>query len=151
MALQGVRMKSLRSNCFAAARVLVALVFLANGFGIIPQSVPAKELAEHGAPAAIVPLAMLAARTIEIIGGFGLILGIYPQIAALALIAFLVPATLVAHDFWRAVGTSAFAVQFLQFLKNSAMTGGLLLIATTPSQPALLPRSPRGRQIKGSG
>jgi putative oxidoreductase len=136
-------MNSLQRNALAAARVLLALVFLANGFGIIPQGVAAKELADHGAPAALVPLLMFAARTIEIAGGFGLMLGIYPRIAAIAEIAFLIPATLVAHEFWRAVGTPAFAPQLLQFLKNTAMTGGLLLIAATPNQPALFRRRPR--------
>jgi putative oxidoreductase len=136
-------MNSLQRNSFAVARVLVALVFLANGFGIIPQGFPAMELAEHGTPAALVPLLMLAARTIEIVGGFGLILGIYPRISAIAVIAFLVPATLVAHDFWHAVGTPAYVPQLLQFLKNTAMTGGLLSIVTTPNQPTLFPRTSR--------
>jgi putative oxidoreductase len=136
-------MESLQRNALVAARVLLALVFFANGFGIIPQGVAAKELADHGAPAALVPLLMFAARTIEIVGGFGLVLGIYPRIAAIAEIAFLIPATLVAHQFWWAVGTPAFAPQLLQFLKNTAMTGGLLLIAATPNQPALFPRSSR--------
>jgi putative oxidoreductase len=133
-------MNSLHRNALVAARVLVALVFLANGFGIIPQAVPAKDLADHGTPATLVPLIVLAGRTIQIVAGFALLLGIYPQIAAIALIAFLVMATLVAHDFWRAVGTPAYVPQLLQFLKNTAMTGGLLLIAATPIQPALFPR-----------
>jgi putative oxidoreductase len=126
---------------FAAARVLIALVFLANGFGIIPQSQPAKELASHGTPAALVPMLMLTARTIEIVGGFALILGIYPQIAAIAIIVFLVPATLLAHDFWRAVGTPEYVSQLLQFLKNTAITGGLVIIAATSNQPTLVPRN----------
>src|SRR5579871_2806830 len=33
-----------------AARILVAVVFLLNAFGIIDQSIPARELAERGAP-----------------------------------------------------------------------------------------------------
>lgn len=136
-------MNSLQRYTFAAARGLVALIFLANGFGIIPQAFPAKELADHGAPAPIVPLFMLAARTIEIVGGFGLILGIYPQIAAIAVIAFLVPATLVAHDFWHAVGTPAYIPQLLNVLKNAAMTGGLLFIAATSNQPSLFPPTSR--------
>jgi len=144
-------MNSIQRYALTAARVLVALVFLANGFGIIPQGVPAKELAEHGVPAALVPLLMFAARTIEIVGGFGLMLGIYPRIAAIAIIAFLVPATLVAHEFWYAAGTPAYAPQLLQFLKNTAMTGGLLLIAATPNQPALFPRPPRSSSQEQKG
>ena len=92
-------MNSLQRNAFAAARVLVALIFLANGFGIIPQAVPAKDLADHGTPAALVPLFIVAGRTVQIVAGLALLLGIYPQIAAIVLIAFMVPATLVAHDF----------------------------------------------------
>jgi len=141
-------MSTFQRNALAAARVLVALVFLANGFGIIPQGVPARELAEHGAPVALVASLMLGARTIEIVGGFGLMLGIYPQIAAIAVIAFLVPATLVAHDFWRAVATPAYAPQLLQFLKNAAMTGGLILIAATPNQPTLFPRTSRSNALE---
>jgi uncharacterized membrane protein YphA (DoxX/SURF4 family) len=135
-------MNSIQRYALAAARVLVAVVFLANGFGILPQGLPAKELAEHGAPAALVPLLMFAARTIEIVGGFGLMLGIYPRIAAIAVIAFLVPATLVGHGFWQVVSTPAYIPQLLQFLKNAAMTGGLLFIAATPNQPTLFPRPP---------
>ena len=138
-------MNTLQRNALAVARVLVALVFLANGFGVIPQTQPAKELAEHGAPVALVPPLMLVARAIEIVGGFALMFGIYPQIAAIAVIAFLVPATFVAHDFWRAVGTPAYVPQLLQFLKNAAMTGGLLFIAATRSQPTLFPRTSRAK------
>jgi len=132
-------MSSLQRNVLAAVRALVALVFFANGFGIIPQGLAAKELADHGAPAALVPLLMFAARTIEIVGGFGLILGVYPEVAAIALIAFLVPATLVGHGFWQAAGTPAYMPQFLNFLKNAAMAGGLLFIAATSNQPKLYP------------
>ena len=71
-------MSRVQLNVLVAARVLLALVFLANGFGIIPQGLAAKELADQGAPEALVPLLMFGARTIEIIGGFGLLLGIYP-------------------------------------------------------------------------
>jgi putative oxidoreductase len=141
-------MNRLQPYAFTAARVLVALVFLANGFGIIPQTQPARELAEHGAPAALIPLFMLAARTLEIAGGFGLILGIYPRLAAIAVIAFLVPATFVAHDFWHAVGTPAFAPQLLQFLKNTAITGGLLIIAATSNQLTLFPRTLRSEELE---
>jgi putative oxidoreductase len=136
-------MSSLQRYGFAAARVFVAVIFLANGFGIIPQAQPAKELADAGAPAALVPLLMAVARTIEIGGGFGLMLGIYPRIAAIALIAFLVPATLAGHGFWLAAGTPAYVPQLLNFLKNVAITGGLLFIAAAPEQPTLVPRPPQ--------
>jgi uncharacterized membrane protein YphA (DoxX/SURF4 family) len=117
----------------------MSIVFLLNGLGIINQAVAAKELVEHGVPASVVPFLMLSARTIEIVAGFSLALGIYPWLAAAAILAFLFPATLTAHAFWQACGTGAFTPQLLNFLKNTAMMGGLLFIAATRSQPTLLP------------
>ena len=88
-----------------AARLLVAIVFLLNGFGIIDQTIPAREMIERGMPAGIVPIAMFACRTLEVVAGFGLALGIFPRLCAAALFAFLVPATFLSHSFWLAAGT----------------------------------------------
>jgi putative oxidoreductase len=132
---------SLQRSVLALSRVLMSIVFLLNGLGIINQAVAAKELIEHGAPTSVVPFLMLIARTIEIVAGFSLALGIYPRLAAVAIFAFLLPATLTAHAFWQVSGTAAFSPQLLNFFKNAAMMGGLLFIAATRSQPMLLPRT----------
>jgi putative oxidoreductase len=136
-------MNSLQRYVLVLARVLVAIIFLLNGLGIISQAGAAKELAEHGAPANLVPILMLGARILEVVAGFGLALGIYPRLAAVALLVFLVPTTFVAHSFWQATGTAAYIPQRINFLKNTSMTGGLLFIAATPSQPTLFPRTSR--------
>jgi putative oxidoreductase len=60
-----------------------------------------------------------------------------------ALLAFLVPSTFVAHEFWKIAGTAAYTPQLLNFLKNTAIVGGLLFIAATKFQATLLPRSSR--------
>lgn len=91
-----------------AARILIAVVFLLNGFGAIDQSIPARELAERGAPASLVPVIMLSGRALELIAGFTLALGILPRLSSIALFVFLVPATFVSHSFWLAAGTPAF-------------------------------------------
>jgi uncharacterized membrane protein YphA (DoxX/SURF4 family) len=71
----------------------------------------------------IVPLAMFAGRTLEIVTGFGLAFGIFPRWCAAALFAFLVPATFVSHSFWLATGTSQFQGQLINFCKNLAIWG----------------------------
>src|SRR5580698_6047313 len=114
------------------ARLLIAVVFVLNGFGIIDQAIPAKELTERGAPAGLVPLIMWAGRALELAAGFALALGIFPRLSALALLAFLVPATFVSHSFWLAAGTPAFQGQLINFSKNMAIWGALLFIAATP-------------------
>ena len=133
-------MNSVQRFVLAVSRVFMSIVFLLNGLGIINQAVAAKELIEHGAPASVAPFLMFIARTIEIVAGFSLAFGIYPRVAAVAILAFLCPATLTAHGFWQVAGTAAFTSQLLNFFKNVAMMGGLLFIAATEAQPTLLPR-----------
>jgi len=87
---------------------------------------------------------MLVGRSVELIGGLALVFGVFPRLAALALFAFLIPATLVGHAFWLAKDASVFAGQLINFLKNLAIMGGLLFIASVMSQPAL------GWSVKGS-
>src|SRR5580692_4874349 len=132
-------MDRLSHGGMVAARILIAVVFVLNGLGIVDQTIPAKELMERGAPVSLVPVMMLAARVLELAAGFGLALGVFPRLMALALFAFLVPATFVSHSFWLAAGTHAFQGQLINFSKNLAIWGGLAFIAASSEQPTLLP------------
>ena len=136
-------MNSLQRYLLDVSRVLVAIIFLLNGLGIVSQAQAVKDLLDHGTPAGLVPYLMLSARTLEVIAGFCLAFGIYPRLAAVALAAFLVPSTFVAHDFWKVAGTAIYTPQLVNFLKNTAIVGGLLFIAATKSQATLLPRTAR--------
>ena len=117
-------MNFLQRYVLVLSRVLVAIIFLLNGLGIISQAQAARELLEHGVPVSLVPFLMLCARSLQVVAGFGLAFGIYPRLAAAAMLAFLIPATFTAHAFWQVTGTPAFALQLLNFLKNTAMVGG---------------------------
>ena len=132
-------MERLNQYFVVCARILMSMVFLLNGFGIINQVIPAKEMIERGVPPAMVPVAMIAGRLLEIVAGFGLALGVFPRWCALALFAFLLPATFVSHSFWLAAGTPQFQGQLINFSKNVAIWGGLIFIAGTSNQPSLLP------------
>jgi putative oxidoreductase len=137
-------MYSFERYAMVAARVLVAMIFIMNALNIIGQTLAAHEMAAHGVPANLVPVMIVAARALQLIAGMGLILGIYPRISAFALLLFLIPATLMAHEFWLAFGTSLYPVQLINFFKNVCMAGGLIFIIATRCQPVLLPRSTRG-------
>jgi putative oxidoreductase len=128
------------ADCVLCARLLMFMVFLLNGFGIIDPAIPAKETMERGAPAALVPLAMLAGRLLEVIAAVGLALGLYPRWCALALLVFLVPATFVSHSFWLAAGTPRFRGQLINFSKTIAIWEGLIFIAGTQGQLSLRQR-----------
>ena len=136
-------MNSSERYAMIAARVLIATMFLLNGLNIIGQSLAAHELAVYGAPASLIPALILAARALQLIAGSGLILGIYPRISALALLLFLIPATIMAHSFWQSIGTPLYQVQLINFSKNLSMAGGLIFVIATRSQPVLLPHPNR--------
>lgn len=76
--------------------------------GIVDQKVAAKELADVGLSSGLVSILMLAARSLETVAGFALAFGIFSKWAALGLLLFLAPATLIGHPFWRLAGTPEF-------------------------------------------
>ena len=119
------------------------MMFLLNGLNIIGQTLATHELAAYGAPANLVSILIIAGRVLQLVAGTCLVLGIYPRISAFALLLFLIPATLMAHAFWRAIGTPLYQVQLINFSKNVSMAGGLIFVMATNDQPVLLPRSTR--------
>jgi putative oxidoreductase len=86
---------------------------------------------------------ILGGQVLQVIASIGMVFGIYLRLAALALILFLIPATLMAHAFWQAVGTPLYTVQVINFCKNVCMAGGLAFVAATKEQPVLLRCSTR--------
>jgi putative oxidoreductase len=86
----------------------------------------------RGIPANLAPAFSMTGRLVEILAPAGLVSGLYPEICALALIAFMIPASLIAHSFWLESG-QVFQLQLVNFVKNLAMIGGLLFIASVSS------------------
>jgi putative oxidoreductase len=67
---------------------------------------------------------------VQVVGGILLGLGVLTRTAAFALAASLIPTTLAGHRFWVETNPQARAAQRIQFLKNTAMLGGLVLVTT---------------------
>jgi putative oxidoreductase len=106
------------------ARLGIGAIFLISGVG---------KLAAWSATAAFagskgVPTVLLAAATVlELLGSISVLTGWKARWGAAALVAFLVPVTLVFHNFWAYQGAEA-QFQTIQFLKNVSIGGGLLAI-----------------------
>ena len=64
---------------------------------------------------------------VMVAGGTLLALGIAPRLSALALAGSLIPTTLAGHSYWAIEDPAARKQQRIQFHKNMAMLGGLLL------------------------
>jgi putative oxidoreductase len=101
-----------------AARILMSIIFLVNGLNVVSQSLALHEMVVHGVPVSLAHRMILGGQVLQVIASIGLIFGIYPRLAALALILFLIPATLMAHAFWQAVGTPLYTVQVINFLQE---------------------------------
>lgn len=136
-------MNSTERYAMIAARLFIATMFILNGLNIIGQALAAHELAVYGAPAGLITSLIFSAHTLQLIAGSCLILGVNPRVSALALLLFLIPATIMAHSFWQSSGTPLYQVQLINFSKNLAMAGGLIFVIATRSQPVLLPRPTR--------
>ena len=75
---------------------------------------------------------------VQIAAGALLALGRTPRLCALALALTLAPTTWVTHRFWEAEGSEERQRQFVHFLKDASVLGGLLIAtADTEARPSL--------------
>ena len=111
------------------SQLLLAGIFIKGGADAFlePGGRPDK-VAEAGLPNPRVAVELNGAAMV--VGGAMLALNIAPRLAAAALIGSLVPTTIVGHAFWKEEQEGARNAQFLQFLKNLGLIGGLLLLLT---------------------
>jgi putative oxidoreductase len=108
-------------------RILISVIFLLSGYG---------KLTSFGASAAFLaskhfplPSAMLVgAIIVELIGGLCLVFGFKARIAAFIMFLYLIPTTLIFHNFWALQGAARGDNQ-IHFLKNIAIMGGLLMVS----------------------
>lgn len=104
-------------------RLLLCSIFLLSGVGkIMDWPGTQRYMSSEGMPA--VPVFLALAILFEIGGGLSLLAGWKARLGALALIVFLIPTTLIFHDFWTYAG-QARQMQMINFLKNLAIIGGL--------------------------
>jgi putative oxidoreductase len=119
-----------------AGRVLLALMFVLAGVGkFAGLAGTAGYIASKGLP--MPQVLAFATAALEVVGGLALIVGFKTRYAAGALAAFTVLASLLFHNFWAMPAEQAYVNQ-LMFMKNLAVTGGLLLLVSFGAGPASL-------------
>lgn len=101
-----------------ASRLLMSLIFIVSGIGKLTGYAGAQGYMEAmGVPGALLPLVILT----ELGGGLALLAGFQTRLVAAALAGFTLVAALIFHH------NFADQMQMIHFMKNLAMTGGLLL------------------------
>jgi len=131
---------------FAAliARILLAVIFVISGYGKIGGF--------DGIVAAIaskgVPLPQVAAAItilVELGGGILLVLGWKTRWVALIFFLWLIPTTVLFHDFW-ASPPDQYEAQHINFMKNLAIMGGMLMVYAFGPGRLSIDRDARGRE-----
>lgn len=118
-------------------RIFLSTIFIMSGVGkIFDWSGTAGYMAAYGMPA--IPLFLVAAIIFEIGGGLSVLLGFKAKLGALALLVFIIPVTLIFHNFLPIADPMAQKLQMIMFLKNLAIMGGLFLVYSFGSGPLSL-------------
>ena len=120
--------RSVNGYAHLAGRILMSLIFIVSGLGKLFQwSSTAAVMAAKGIPlvSVAVPLVIL----FELGSGLLLLVGYRTRLVALLLSLYLVPVTLLFHNFWAFHGMDQ-QMQMVNFLKNLAILGGLLELAS---------------------
>ena len=128
------------------ARPMIAAIFIVQGLdafrhpgALAKRSSP---LLDNAIPLLGLPddkeMLVRANGVTQMVGGAMLAAGFLPRVGALAIASSLVPTTLAGHPFWKEEDPDRRKAQRVQFLKNMAMFGGVLLAAVdTAGKPGL--------------
>jgi uncharacterized membrane protein YphA (DoxX/SURF4 family) len=113
---------------FLIGRILFGGYFISSAINHFMDSETMTEYAESkNVP--MPKIAVLGTGALMALGGLGIVLGAFPQLAILLLILFLLPTTVVMHDFWNAEGQEK-QMEMINFTKNIALIGALIMLLT---------------------
>lgn len=122
-------MKNFENVLNLLGRIAIAVLFLPAGLNkLMALEGTTGYFASLGLPA--VALLVWVVIAIEVLGGLALILGYHTRFTAIGLALFTILASVAGHAFWAAPADAAFIAQLL-FFKNVAVTGGLLVLASS--------------------
>ena len=74
-------------------------------------------------------IAVFVTGLMMLFGGLGLIFGPYTQLSILVLVAFLVPTTIMMHQYWKITDPMQRMSENVNFYKNVALIGALLMLS----------------------
>ena len=108
-----------------AGRILFSLLFLFSAPGHFNEHTIAFA-ASQGVPFAsvLVPFS----GVIELVGGLSIMFGYRAKAGAWLLVIFLIPVTLMLHQFWAVTDPLTRQMEIASFLKNISLTGAALMI-----------------------
>lgn len=114
-------------------RVLFAAIFIFSGIAHFTKADAMAEYSKYkGAPGG--KLGVQASGALALLGGLSIALGVWPDLGALLLIAFLVPVSFFMHAFWKDTDAQAAQAENASFMKNVALIGAAIVFFVVVNQ-----------------
>lgn len=112
---------------YLLGRVIFGAYFIYSGFNHFKNEKNMTMYAHSkGVPSPRV--AVLVGGAMLMLGGLGFLLGMNFQLSALVLLLFLVPTTFMMHAFWKVTDPMHKMSETINFTKNLALIGALLMM-----------------------
>ncbi len=73
-------------------------------------------------------LAVVGTGVMLVLGGLSVLLGLFPVVGLILIIVFLLPTSVLIHNFWTVQDPQARAAEQVNFLKNLALAGAALAL-----------------------
>ena len=102
--------------------------------------------ASHGVP--MVGFLVPFSGVIAFLGGLSILLGYKGRWGAFLLVVFLVPVTLVMHNFWAVSDPASRQIQTIMFMKNLSMLGAALIILSFGTGALSLDKAGNGKRSR---
>jgi putative oxidoreductase len=113
------------STLLLIARILFVPIFLSSAIGHLRGAdMMAGYAGSKGVPSP--KTAVLVSGLVLLVGGLMTLLGVYADLGALLLVAFLIPTAVLMHAFWKETDPMARMTETIAFFKDLGLAGGAL-------------------------
>ena len=124
-------------------RLLFAQIFILSSFNHFKSSTIESLASKVPYAEILIPLS----GAMALLGGISIVLGYKAKFGGFLIALFLIPVTVLMHDFWNAAPT-AYGMQLVNFEKNLAMLGGAIFLMYFGAGPLSLDARHRFPPVK---
>lgn len=119
------------SYLFLAGRLIFGGFFVVSGLRHFIQ-LPAMAAYAGSKRVPAPQLAVLGSGLLAVLGGLSVALGAWPRCGVVLLVVFLVPVSLMMHNYWADSDPQSREFNQVQFMKNLALMGAALMLLAIP-------------------
>ena len=116
---------------FLIGRVILGLFFIYSAYNHFSKIA---STAGYAASKGVVApqAAVILTGVLLLVGGVSVLLGLYPVVGLTCLVAFFIPVTFLMHSFWTDTDPNVRMMNMVNFTKNLALLGALLMMYIIP-------------------